>query len=290
MAKQLTKGLHYFPKYVNYYDDFKIIDLMSKYGPIGQTIYDYILTQVFKEGYYIEIPVDKLALLAVRAVGAKWVTKEFVINVITYCGDIGLFRVDLLSMGVITSADIQRHYVFVKDQLRHKFQKEKYWVLDENDEEMEHPVLSAPLNKHNCTFTGNNCANIADKCAVIATKEKESKVKKRKGKESCANTTADAATASVFRTFEDCGFRISAHASERLLRMCDDYSSEWVEEAIKRATDRGKKSLSYIEGILRSWDSAGAMDDGRKENHAEHSSNYGETEDAFDPFAGEEIL
>ena len=83
MAKQLTKGLHYFPKYVDYYDDFRIIDLISKYGPIGQTVYDYILTQVYKEGYYLEIPIDKLALLAVRAVGAKWVTKEFAINVIT---------------------------------------------------------------------------------------------------------------------------------------------------------------------------------------------------------------
>ena len=67
MAKPLKKGLHYFPKDTDFYDDYKIIDLMSVYGPVGYTIYDYILTQVYNEGYYLEIPVDKLALLAVRA-------------------------------------------------------------------------------------------------------------------------------------------------------------------------------------------------------------------------------
>lgn len=287
MAKQLKKGLHYFPKYVDYYDDFRIIDLISKYGPIGQTVYDYVLTQVYKEGYYLEIPVDKLALLAVRAVGAKWVTKEFVINVITYCGDIGLFRVDLLSMGVITSADIQRHYVFVKEQLRHKFQKEKYWVLDENDEEMEHPVLSAPLNEDKCTFNRDKCAFIDDKCTFIATKEKKSKGKKRKEKETLP---LDPAAASVFQTFTDCGYQLNQHFADRLLNLIDDYSPLWVEEAIKRSADRGVKKLSYVEGILRNWDSVGAMDDERKEEKNAERSRKQKPAEPFDPFAGEEIL
>ena len=31
-------------------------------------------------------------------------------------------------------------------------------------------------------------------------------------------------------------------------------------EAIRRAAERGKKSLAYLKGILNSWQMAGAMD------------------------------
>lgn len=284
MSKPLIRGLHYFPKDVGYFDDFKIIDLMSKYGPVGSCIYDSILMQIYKEGYYLELPIEKLALLAVRAIGSRWVTKEHAINVITYCGDIGLFRVDLLEQGIVTSAGIQRRYKKAKEDSRRKFQIEKYWVLDENGKEVEYPLLSASLKQNKCAETHDKCTKTIDNCTFKSTKEKQSKGNKNKV------VDPDPGTVAVFQTFEDCGFCINAHATDRLLGMIDDYSAEWVEEAIKRATDRGKKNLAYIEGILRSWNSAGAMDDRRKEQYSEYSGNHGETGDAFDPFAGEEIL
>ena len=180
MAKPLKKGLHYFPKDTDFYDDYKIIDLMSVYGPVGSTIYDYILTQVYNEGYYLEIPVDKLALLAVRAVGAKWITKELAINVITYCGDIGLFRVDLLEQGIITSAAIQRRFQEAKKSSRRKFQKGKYWILDEIEEEVAYPLLSAPQKADKCTETGDKCTETHDNCTFIDTKEKKRKRRRLK--------------------------------------------------------------------------------------------------------------
>jgi len=68
----------------------------------------------------------------------------------------------------------------------------------------------------------------------------------------------------VFRTFTDCGFMLNQHSADRLKQLLEDYSDEWVVEAIKRSADRGKKSLSYIEGILSSWRQKGAIDDGRR--------------------------
>lgn len=76
---------------------------------------------------------------------------------------------------------------------------------------------------------------------------------------------ADKATAAVFSTFEECGFAINQHASSRLIGLINDYSAKWVTEAIKRAADRGRKNLGYVEGILSSWKQKGAMDDGRRE-------------------------
>ncbi len=54
MARPLKKGLSYFPKDVDYYEDFKIMDLMNEYGPLGQTIYDIVISMVYREGYFLE--------------------------------------------------------------------------------------------------------------------------------------------------------------------------------------------------------------------------------------------
>ena len=54
MARPIKKGLSYFPKDVDYYEDFKIMDLMNEYGPLGQTIYDVVISMIYREGYFLE--------------------------------------------------------------------------------------------------------------------------------------------------------------------------------------------------------------------------------------------
>ena len=75
MPRPPKRGLDYFGKDVDFYEDFKIIDLLSEHGPVGVVIYDFLLTQIYKNGYYLELPIDKAALLAVRAVGSRWLKK-----------------------------------------------------------------------------------------------------------------------------------------------------------------------------------------------------------------------
>ena len=74
MPRPPKRGLDYFGKDVDFYEDFKIIDLLSEYGPVGVVIYDFLLTQIYKNGYYLELPIDKAALLAVRAIGSRSVS------------------------------------------------------------------------------------------------------------------------------------------------------------------------------------------------------------------------
>ena len=66
MGRKPKTGLDYFPKDVDYYDDFNIMDLMNEYGPLGQTIYDVVLCMIYHEGYYLEVP--KMEQLAVKII------------------------------------------------------------------------------------------------------------------------------------------------------------------------------------------------------------------------------
>lgn len=168
MSRPIKKGLDYFPMDTDIFSEPKIMDLINEFGPSGLTVYEYLLTAVYKEGYYLAIPLDKLVILAVHTIGAKWVKKDFVRKVILYCAEIGLFDNGLLRQNVITSVGIQRRYA--KVTVRNKVDKTKFWLLDGE------PLESVPENGVIVTETG-----------VIVTKTLENEAKtpinKRKEKE-----------------------------------------------------------------------------------------------------------
>lgn len=129
MGRPAKKGLLFFYKDVDYYDDDRIVDLLYEFGPVGQTIYDVILCMVYRNGYYLEIGLDSLARNVVKIIGNRWVKKDLVGKVVLYCAEIGLFDDALLSHSVITSASIQRSYQTV--HARNKISKDKYWLLED---------------------------------------------------------------------------------------------------------------------------------------------------------------
>lgn len=149
MSRKAKTGLSYFSKDVDYYDDFKIMDLMNEYGPLGQTIYDVLLCMIYHEGYYLEVPsMEQLAVKIIKTIGNRWVKKkDFVLQVIYYCADIGLFDKTLLNQNIITSAGIQRRYDSVT--VRNKVNKDKYRLIDKNGQ----PLLNAPQNPISATET-----------------------------------------------------------------------------------------------------------------------------------------
>ena len=174
MGRPTKTGLKYFPKEVDYYDDFKVIDLLNEYGPLGQTIYDIILCEVYRDkGYYLEIPLDKLAAKIIRIIGNRWVkNKDLVLQVIQYCADIGLFEKDLLTQNVITSAGIQRRYSEVT--VRNKVQKDRFWLIDKDGQ----PLLSAPENGISVEKKGISVAETP--VNESSNRQKESKEKESK--------------------------------------------------------------------------------------------------------------
>lgn len=135
MARPPKKGLDYFPFDVDFFDDDHIIDLMDEYGGFGVSVYLIILTIIYRNGYYIEMPIEKLARSVVRILGSRWARKNTVTQVILFCSEIGLFDKALVEQSVFTSAAVQRRFQTVT--ARSKIDKSKYWLIGQ-------PLESAP--------------------------------------------------------------------------------------------------------------------------------------------------
>ena len=130
MSRPRKVGLSYFPEDTNRRNDFKIMDLLNEYGPLGYTIYDFCLQYIYENGYYIDVPRHQLVLMLIKDIGAKWVkNKDLVWQVIDYCAEIGLFDNALLQQNIITSVGIQRRYDLAT--VRNKVDKTKHWLLDD---------------------------------------------------------------------------------------------------------------------------------------------------------------
>ena len=139
------KGLAYFPKMIDFYEDDKIFDLLDRYGPLGVTVYDCILCIVYKHGYYAEIPLDKLSKMIIKMIGNKWVkSQKAVVQVVHFCSEIGLLDDDLMTKNIITSVGIQRRYyeIAVK-RMKRRLYTDQYWLLGKAED--EEPLLNAPL-------------------------------------------------------------------------------------------------------------------------------------------------
>ena len=231
MARPPRKDLDYFPKDVKYYDEDydsgRITDLLEEYGPLGQTIYDVALCMVYRNGYYLELPLDKLARAIVRRIGNRWIkSKDVVLQVIHYCAEIGLFDKDLLHQNVITSVEIQKRYSEVT--ARNKVNKENYWLLKK--ENASTALVSASKNPISATETDVS----ATETSINGVTMQQSKVKESKVKESKVNVCAST------RAY---GSHNNIHlATEQYELLCKDYGEATIDDYIERCSEYVSKS------------------------------------------------
>lgn len=173
MARPAKKGLDYYPSDTNRRNDFKIMDLLNEYGPLGYTIYDFCLQYIYENGYFLDVPLKQICVTLCRDIGAKWIkNKDLVGQVIDYCADIGLFDKDLLRQNVMTSVGIQRRYDSVT--VRNKVDKSKFWLLEK--QKLDVALITAPKNGVSATET----SVFATETQVSATKMPQIKENKSK--------------------------------------------------------------------------------------------------------------
>ena len=167
MSRPKKAGLDFYYKDVDETDDYRRMLLMDKFGPKGWTVMDYITGRVYKNGYYLEIPVNYLAAQIKRSIGDKWIDMDTVIEIIDFCAEIGLLDKRLLAQSVITSEELQRNYSYVS--ARRKADRSKYWLLpdeNENSDEISSETETAssaayiPDVKQNQTVNGINSVEI----------------------------------------------------------------------------------------------------------------------------------
>lgn len=169
------KGLAYFPKMIDFYEDDKIFDLLDRYGPLGVTVYDCILCIVYKHGYYAEIPLDKLSKMIIKMIGNKWVkSQKAVVQVVHFCSEIGLLDDDLMTENIITSVGIQRRYyeIAVK-RMKRQLYTDQYWLLGKAED--GEPLLNAPSKRINSEGKRINSEEIRNSSEESALEIKENK-------------------------------------------------------------------------------------------------------------------
>ena len=282
------KALNYFPKMCNFYEDDKIFELLEKYGTVGVTVYDCILTIVYSQGYYADLSKDKLSKMVVHKIGTRWVKQRVVVQVIQFCAELGLLHKTLLDQSVVTSVGIQtRYYEIAIGQLKRRLYSKKYWLLDENGNEIPQPLLNAPKNRINSEENRINSEEKGFNSELNRFNSVERKGIERNRKEVVGDelirnkseeilfadkSFSDKDFARVVSEFEHSGFMLSGRARDELIDMIETYGASWTIEAIHRAADRGKKSIAYIRGILNNWQQKGAIDD--EYSHSGPDSNH----------------
>lgn len=243
MGRPPKKGLTYFPRDTDYYDDLKIMDLMNMYGPLGLVIYDIVITMVYKEGYYLEVSLDKIAAYIMRIVGNRWIKdRNLVLQVIQYCADIGLLHDALLRQSVITSTGIQRRYQEVT--VRNKVSKNKYWLLD-NDGQVP---LNVPENLVSVTetpvFATETTVNVA------ASTQKKSKPNK-------IYTTTKGDRSPIEFAEEIFGRPINSTEMEKIIEMQKAYTEDLIILALKETALNNVQNINYTVAILANWKAKG---------------------------------
>ena len=185
MARPIKAGLDYFLSDVDFWDEGKIMDLTNEYGPIGVCVYDVILRQVYRNGYYLEISPDTLAARVIRIIGNRWIeNKSRVLEVIDYCAEIGLFDKALLSQSIITSVGIQQRYAQVS--ARNKVDKSKYWLLEESAPSTASPdpeTITVTETEVSATETGISATETPVSVGHIPQRREEKKREEKKREE-----------------------------------------------------------------------------------------------------------
>ena len=268
MGRQPKKGLDFFRKDVDTWDDFKIMDLVDKYGPMGYAVYDVMLCIVYSHGYYLEGSLDQLAALIMRKIGNRWIEdKKLVQEVIQYCAELGLIDKALLARSVVTSEGIQKRYSEVT--ARKKVDKSKYWLIDNPEDQSEdhsepEEIISATekdisATEKNISATGKDISatgkNIsATEIPVSAAKMQQSKVKEKKEKERKGNESKVCS-----RFVIPCRKGSFPVSEEMLSELTHTYPNMNVEDSLNKlcsylsANPHRQPWVSSADGYIRMW-------------------------------------
>lgn len=242
-------GLIFFPKMVDFYEDDKIFDLLDQYGPLGVTIYDCILCIVYKHGYYVEIPLEKLSRMIVKMIGNKWVKQKAVVQVVHFISEIGLIDDALVKENIITSVAIQRrYYETAVKRMKRRLHDDKYWLLEK--EENVEGLLNAPKNGINSEESEINSEliRIDSEKSDTEIKEKKNNIYISSAPSVYSNYFSDAELEKAFNLYVN--FRLSNG---------DNLKPEQIRlliEQLKSLSDRTEEQIAIIkQATMKGWKS-----------------------------------
>lgn len=173
MARTKKMGNAYFSLDVDFFSDKKIKILKARYGADGIAVYLYLLCEIYKNGYYLELDSDYEFILS----DDLNMNCDKVKQVLAFLLERSMFDKQLFqSDAVLTSAGIQRRYqLMVKSRaVKNPVMAERYWLLSEG-ETAAFIKVNPFLNKSG--NNGDNSEKKEENSEKNGVKEKEKKLK-----------------------------------------------------------------------------------------------------------------
>ncbi len=183
MARPRQDGLLYFSFDTDFfYADQRIKRLHSRYGSDGMLFFIYLLTEIYRNGYYIRWDGESVD----NAMDDLHLTEGLIEQVMTFLVSRSLLCKSTLANSdtVITSPGIQKRYQeAVKSRKRDVYVDAEIWLLDEKDTAA---YIKVAYNQNkSCGNENKSCGNKSKSCGndIKESKGKESKENKRKEKD-----------------------------------------------------------------------------------------------------------
>lgn len=244
MARPQKIGVDYFPLDVDIDQDDKVAIIEAQHGLVGFGVVVKLLMHIYKNSYFYEWT-EKQQILFSRRVNVDINSVNVIINDSIKWG---LFDEELFKMfKILTSRGVQRRYFEIVKRRQTVEVIKEYLLLDNVDINSYSNLVIVDINGVN--------VDINPQSKVKKSKEDSSSSSTKKMREGNKKDIA-----LIAREFEQNGFgTISSIVRESIVNLVDNYSTTWIQEAMKIAVKNNKRKLSYVEGILQNWNSDGGM-------------------------------
>lgn len=270
----MKRGIDYFSFDVDFFEDEKIQFISARFGIKGEIFIIRLLTRIYRVGYYIHWD-DDAAFLFSKVAGRGEIAPDLANSIVHELVKRGFFNKSLFnSFRILTSRGIQERYLKACERRKFVEVDQKYLLVDPQNFKNIHVLTSSTHSKDKCIHdvnisNGNVYISKKNDNVFPQSKVKESKVKESKGevidKQISITETSSANMKKLQNEFIQLAGGMSTIQYVKLKELLQLHPLDRVLEAIHIAKDRDKRKLSYVEGILRSWERDGYDGDQKSE-------------------------
>ena len=179
MARIKKKGLDYFPMGVEFVGSREVRRLVKREGEGAYMVLSFLISDLYGgEGYYLPVDEDYYEDLADRLFTME---TDDVRCIVKSTIELGIFDNEMfMTHGILTSADIQRQYLFCAKSKNVTLEEEKYRLL--SNEEMEN-LLPKKRKKVEVLCENNDLSSKNSENTYQSTQIKEKEIKENKTSE-----------------------------------------------------------------------------------------------------------
>ncbi len=279
MSRPIKYGLDYFPFDVDFFANKKIKRLRAKYGNDGITVYIYLLTQIYHEGYYIVFDDDLILDIS----DELNISENSTMQILNFLLSRSLFDGKLAkSDKVLTAKSVQRRFQEAKKGLKRDVEVEaEYWLLDESE---TLSFIKVRPSNNKSEINGSKSEKNGSKSGINSTKEsKEKKSKVNESKENSDEPDGSAPTPPVKKPVRHKygEYKHVMLTDEQYSKLVEDFgevkTADYIRKCDEYCEQHGKHYSNYYLTI-RKWikrdEEKGGRSSSSKQRHDNSGASY----------------